>query len=872
MKKLFLTLAMSICMLGISFAQNGKYDLRTTLHHIDCDANKAYFDIAIKASDANSHFRLGYADIRLSFDRSVLATGSIFIEEELDISGPIISDDGLLSVYTHKLVHLDTTISYGLEFGGQGGYELTHNEWVSITRLGADIADVGACGGITFNPRLLFPGTDINENFQGNPFYDITKEGNYENAFFCIPDYCPSVNTCPNDITFTTQQQIDDFATDYPGCTEIPGDLYIQGTNSTAITNLDGLSQLTKIGGVLSIFNNNALTDLSGLHNITTVGDALAIGYNNGLPNLTELSSLTSVGGQFLLFSNTALTDIGINNLNTIGGNIQVKNNHALTNFNMNNLTFVDGNFSIENNGNLLDLEGLNNLTTIGGDLFIMGNGIISLALNKLNAINGQLLIKSNRLTTLDGLENLDYTTIQDLVISANYDLSFCSTKLICNYLENGGTSVIGNNGPGGCNDINQVQAGCDAEALCATQVLTDTRTLISDNDLFIDAVGFANNPSITLTDATTPAGAALTDISLECYFRLKGNSCEDEIAIKITDPEGTTQSITAYTTCNGGTGLYYVSIDMSDRVFSGNGTDWLIEFDDSNDQNAGDEYSVRFARLTYNTSLNTSGGTAFFFRDEITKISDMDIFIDAVGFDNNPYMTFTDPGIPANADLSYIQLELYFRLEGSSCENEIAIQITDPAGNTQPLTVYTACDGGTGLRYINLNIPSGFTTGTVGDWVVQFDDTNDQNTGDEYSVRFGRLSYRAEYYQCSEAAMVYENDDTIYPIEMQKNLNTSAQKNDNTTTPRYYNTLKLYPIPAIQHLNVDYTSEATSTVNFEIVSNNGSTVMSKAQATQAGLNTVRFDIAQLPAGHYYIRTYSAGDKPQMQPFIKIAP
>jgi len=144
---------------------------------------------------------------------------------------------------------------------------------------------------------------------------------------------------------------------------------------------------------------------------------------------------------------------------------------------------------------------------------------------------------------------------------------------------------------------------------------------------------------------------------------------------------------------------------------------------------------------MPYPFATSCTGGTA---TDSLTHIFDEDLFIDGVGFANNPIVTFTDPGTPANAVLSDISLELYFRLNGSSCENEIAIQITDPAGNTQPLTAYNTCDGGTGLFYVNLDVPSGSTTGTVEDWIVEFDDTNDQNTDYEYSVRFARLNYIA--------------------------------------------------------------------------------------------------------------------------------
>jgi len=122
---------------------------------------------------------------------------------------------------------------------------------------------------------------------------------------------------------------------------------------------------------------------------------------------------------------------------------------------------------------------------------------------------------------------------------------------------------------------------------------------------------------------------------------------------------------------------------------------------------------------------------------EKVSDFADSDLFIDGVGFANNDTYTFADPGTPTDAVLSNISLELYFILKGNSCENEIAIQITDPAGNTQSLTAYTTCDSSNGLYYVNLNVPSGNTTGSVADWVVEFDDTNDQNTDYEYSVRF---------------------------------------------------------------------------------------------------------------------------------------
>jgi hypothetical protein len=68
---------------------------------------------------------------------------------------------------------------------------------------------------------------------------------------FAYPQPC-----LPQGITFTAQEQIDNFQTYYPGCTEIEGSVHIGVTSqtSTYITNLNGLSKITSIGG--QPFNN----------------------------------------------------------------------------------------------------------------------------------------------------------------------------------------------------------------------------------------------------------------------------------------------------------------------------------------------------------------------------------------------------------------------------------------------------------------------------------------------------------------------------------------------------------------------------------------------------------------------------------------
>jgi len=111
-----------------------------------------------------------------------------------------------------------------------------------------------------------------------------------------------------------------------------------------------------------------------------------------------------------------------------------------------------------------------------------------------------------------------------------------------------------------------------------------------------------------------------------------------------------------------------------------------------------------------------------------------------------NPVLTFIDPATPADAVLSNITLELYFRVEPSSCESEIEVRLTDPAGNVTMYTPFATCNGPGQLYFVTLNVPSGQTTGSIANWETEFRDTNDQNVGlAEYSVRWGRLTYDAD-------------------------------------------------------------------------------------------------------------------------------
>jgi hypothetical protein len=159
----------------------------------------------------------------------------------------------------------------------------------------------------------------------------------------------------PDGITFTTQAEIDSFQVNYPGCTEIEGDVHIYGSQNV-INNLHGLSTLTTIGGSLLIYFCDDLISLTGLDN------------------------LTSIGGLYLYADQSLTSFEGLGNLNSIGADLNIQWCGSLQSFDgFNNLTTIDGSLNIYMNGSLTSLAGLDNIASNSiRCLYIAGNHVLS--------------------------------------------------------------------------------------------------------------------------------------------------------------------------------------------------------------------------------------------------------------------------------------------------------------------------------------------------------------------------------------------------------------------------------------------------------------------------------------------------------------
>lgn len=276
----------------------------------------------------------------------------------------------------------------------------------SLTSIGGGISiyennSLGACEEQIFCTYLSSPSglVDIYNNAAGcnNP---VEISENCGISLPCLPY---------GNYYFFSQADIDNYQENYTGCTVLEGTVSITGND---ITNLNGLDQVTSIGGTLKIgcygwgegVGNPLLPDLSGFENLAQINGAVWITYGNPLlTSLTGLENLTSIGGDLL---------IGI----TFTGTTSPQRTVALRN-----------------------IEALSNLTSIGGELFI----------------------ELTALESLSGLDSVSANSITNLTIDNNPHLTSCEIKSICDYLAAPGGTIEIHDNASGCNSFDEVVTAC---------------------------------------------------------------------------------------------------------------------------------------------------------------------------------------------------------------------------------------------------------------------------------------------------------------------------------------------------------------------------------------------------------------------------
>lgn len=216
-------------------------------------------------------------------------------------------------------------------------------------------------------------------------------------AFICLTT-APTKAACPTgDILLTTQAQVDSFPILYAGCTTMPFNLTIQQPNLIGtIRNLNALRQLTRIQGNL-IINRCRMPNLEGLNNLTAIGGSLKIDYNPSLLTLSALQNLRTVGSSIIINLNANIT-------NLVG---------------LDSLKILNDTTTISYNNELINLEGLKNVTKIS-NLTVIENPKFTnfLGLNKLDSVGSVTISGNPVLANFLGLENLKQ--IKELKVEAN--------------------------------------------------------------------------------------------------------------------------------------------------------------------------------------------------------------------------------------------------------------------------------------------------------------------------------------------------------------------------------------------------------------------------------------------------------------------
>jgi hypothetical protein len=278
---------------------------------------------------------------------------------------------------------------------------------------------------------------------------------------------------CPTEITLLqTQEDVDNFAIDYPNCTQLTRTMII-GSETSDVNDLSALSQLTQIGtpvgnGINLIISGTNLNSLSGLDNLEYVGGSLNI-YDTGIINLTGLENLATIRDSFTVSGNSNLMNfIGVDVLSE-SGSLSVSNNISQTSFEgmeaFQGTTYGSGDIQIADLDNLISIEGLNNVSQIKQLRLLNCDALLSLDPFENLIQLGSVIIRDNdSLASITGLSNVDPETVfYSLSISNCPNLSYCSINLFCENFDNTNPNVVIfiENNALGCNTPQEVQIEC---------------------------------------------------------------------------------------------------------------------------------------------------------------------------------------------------------------------------------------------------------------------------------------------------------------------------------------------------------------------------------------------------------------------------
>ncbi len=371
---------------------------------------------------------------------------------------------------------------------------------------------------------------------------------------------CTSQSCLSDGITFTSQDQIDNFTSQYPNCTTIEGDVKIGDFEppyySTDIIDLSGLSNVTQINGSLNLFYNSVLPDMAGLSNLIYIGGAVTIDNNDALIDLSGLDNIVEINGTLTVKSNEHLINLlGLGNVELVEDNLYVSTNPSLTSFaGLESLINVNGYFSIANNDALINFEGLNALNNIGNFVHVWSNDELQSlqGLESLSSIGGFLAILHNEnllnidgisnlqslgsylsihdndlLNSIQGIENIDPVSIQatsssqnDIEFYDNLNLNSCALDNVCSVLNTPNSKIVVYNNGLDCESIGDLDSICNP--ICG---IVNTKNSSGEGSLLYNLDCIMTNDTITIDESLSLDTIWLSEscIDIDKSFVIKG-------------------------------------------------------------------------------------------------------------------------------------------------------------------------------------------------------------------------------------------------------------------------------------------------------------------------------------------------------------
>ena len=243
---------------------------------------------------------------------------------------------------------------------------------------------------------------------------------------------------------------------------EVNGSLSLR--TNFALDNISGLAKLSTVENSLIISFAPALRSVEPLAQLESV-EYFQLSQTSIVSNLNGLEGLTAVDKTLTIRSNSDLQSLtGLDNLQSVGLDLDISNNSRLKDLTgLGSLTTIERELEVSTNDSLVSLQGLTSLASIGDELYLYNNRALTdlTGLESIDLIGGRLEIREN--TGLENLSGLNpFTSVGNLslLIWGNANLDMCGSQAICNIIAAEGFRDIRDNASG-CNSEDEVFIDC---------------------------------------------------------------------------------------------------------------------------------------------------------------------------------------------------------------------------------------------------------------------------------------------------------------------------------------------------------------------------------------------------------------------------